>query len=415
MHTEAFVPSLAWALPFVGLLLSIAVLPLVAPHFWESNLRKLGIAAVLAAPVVVLYLRSRPESLVHAAADYVSFIVLLGGLFVISGGILLEGDLEATPRTNTALLAVGAVLASFVGTTGASMVLVRPLLQTNRERKHVTHTVVFFIFLVSNIGGCLTPLGDPPLFLGYLLGVPFTWTFRLFVPWLFTTALVLGIYFLWDRRAHAREAKADLKRDFYEVRRLRVGGRENAFLLAGVLASVAFLHAPWREAAIVALALFSWFRTDPGLHKANRFTFHPILEVAALFAGIFATMLPALHILQARGAELGVREPWQFFWATGALSSFLDNAPTYLTFLALARSLHLPADVVGVPNALLTAISLGAVFMGANTYIGNGPNFMVRSIAEERGVKMPSFGGYMLYSGGVLLPVFLLVTLVFFR
>jgi Na+/H+ antiporter NhaD/arsenite permease-like protein len=295
------------------------------------------------------------------------------------------------------------------------MVLIRPLLQTNRERKHVAHTVVFFIFLVSNIGGCLTPLGDPPLFLGYLLGVPFTWTFRLFVPWLFTTGLVLGIYFLWDRRAHARETKADLKRDFYEVRRLRVGGRENVLLLAGVLASVAFLHAPWREAAIVALALFSWFRTDPGLHKANRFTFHPILEVAALFAGIFATMLPALHILQARGAELGVREPWQFFWATGALSSFLDNAPTYLTFLALARSLHLPADVVGVPNALLTAISLGAVFMGANTYIGNGPNFMVRSIAEERGVRMPSFGGYMLYSGGVLIPVFLLVTLVFFR
>jgi Na+/H+ antiporter NhaD/arsenite permease-like protein len=415
MHTEAFVPSLAWALPFVGLLLSIAILPLAAPHFWESNLRKLGIAAVLAAPVVVLYLRSRPESLVHAAADYVSFIVLLGGLFVISGGILLEGDLQATPRTNATFLAAGAVLASFVGTTGASMVLIRPLLQTNRERKHVAHTVVFFIFLVSNIGGCLTPLGDPPLFLGYLLGVPFTWTFRLFVPWLFTTGLVLGIYFLWDQRAHAREAKADLKRDFYEVRRLRVGGRENVLLLAGVLASVAFLHAPWREMAIVALAVFSWLRTDPGLHKTNRFTFHPILEVAALFAGIFATMLPALHILQARGAELGVREPWQFFWATGALSSFLDNAPTYLTFLALARGLHLPADVVGVPNALLTAISLGAVFMGANTYIGNGPNFMVRSIAEERGVRMPSFGGYMLYSGSVLLPVFVLVTLVFFR
>lgn len=415
MHAEAFVPSLAWALPFAGLLLSIAVLPLAAPRFWESNLRKLGVAAVLAAPVVVLYLRAHPQALVHAAADYVSFIVLLGGLFVISGGILLEGDLEATPRTNTTLLGAGAVLASFVGTTGASMVLIRPLLQTNRERKHVAHTVVFFIFLVSNIGGCLTPLGDPPLFLGYLLGVPFTWTFRLFVPWLFTTALVLGIYFLWDRRAHAREAKADLKRDFYEVRRLRVAGRENVLLLAGVLASVAFLDAPWRELAIVGLTLFSWLRTDPGLHKANRFTFHPILEVAALFAGIFATMLPALHILQARGAELGVREPWQFFWATGALSSFLDNAPTYLTFLALARGLHLPAEVVGVPNALLAAISLGAVFMGANTYIGNGPNFMVRSIAEERGVKMPSFGGYMLYSGGVLLPVFVLVTLVFFR
>ena len=414
MHAEPFVPAPGWALPFVALLLSIAILPLAAAHFWESNLRKLGVCVALSAPVLALYWRARPESLVHAAADYVSFIVLLGGLFVISGGILLEGDLEATPWTNAGFLGVGALLASFVGTTGASMLLIRPLLQTNRERKHVVHTVVFFIFLVSNIGGCLTPLGDPPLFLGYLLGVPFTWTFRLFLPWLFTTALVLAVYVLWDRRAHAREAKADVKRDFYEVRRLRVAGRENLLLLAGVLASVAFLDAPWREVAIVALTLVSYYRTDPELHKANRFTFHPILEVAALFAGIFATMLPALHILQARGAELGVREPWQFFWATGGLSSFLDNAPTYLTFLALAQSLHLPADVVGVPNALLIAVSLGAVFMGANTYIGNGPNFMVRAIAEERGVKMPSFGGYMLYSGGVLIPVFVVVTLVFF-
>jgi len=415
MHTEAFVPALAWALPFAGLLLSIAVLPLAAPHFWESNLRKLGVCALLGAPVLALYWRAHPTMLVHAASDYVSFIVLLGGLFVISGGVLLEGDLEATPRTNAAFLGFGALLASFVGTTGASMLLIRPLLQTNRERKHVAHTVVFFIFLVSNVGGCLTPLGDPPLFLGYLLGVPFTWTFRLFVPWLFTTTLVLAVYALWDRRAHAREARADLKRDFYEVRRLRVAGKENLALLGGVLAAVAFLGAPWRELVIVGLSVLSYARTDPGLRKANRFTFHPILEVAALFAGIFVTMLPALDILRARGAELGVRAPWQFFWATGALSSFLDNAPTYLTFLALAQGLGQPAEVVGVSHATLAAISLGAVFMGANTYIGNGPNFMVRSIAEERGVKMPSFGGYMLYSLGVLVPVFLLVTVVFFR
>jgi Na+/H+ antiporter NhaD/arsenite permease-like protein len=415
MHPEAFVPSLAWALPFVGLLLSIAILPLAAPRFWASNLRKLGVAALLGAPVLVLYLRAHPQALVHAAGDYVSFLVLLGGLFVISGGILLEGDLEASPRTNAAFLGLGALFASFVGTTGASMLLIRPLLQTNRERKHVAHTVVFFIFLVSNIGGCLTPLGDPPLFLGYLLGVPFTWTFRLFVPWLFTVGLVLAVYVLWDRRARAREAKADLKRDFYEVRRLRIAGKESLAMLGGVLAAVAFLNAPWREIAIVGLSVLSYARTDPDLRKANRFTFHPILEVATLFAGIFVTMLPALHILQARGAGLGVREPWQFFWATGALSSFLDNAPTYLTFLALARSLQLPAEVVGVPHALLTAISLGAVFMGANTYIGNGPNFMVRAIAEERGVEMPSFGGYMLYSVGVLVPIFAIVTLVFFR
>jgi Na+/H+ antiporter NhaD/arsenite permease-like protein len=295
------------------------------------------------------------------------------------------------------------------------MLLIRPLLQTNRERRHVAHTVVFFIFLVSNIGGCLTPLGDPPLFLGYLQGVPFLWTFRLFVPWLVTTALVLAVYLLWDRRAHATETRADLKRDFYEVRPLRVAGKENVVLLLGVLAAVALLRAPWREAAIVGLSLVSYARTDPELRKANHFTFHPILEVAALFAGIFVTMLPALDLLRARGAELGVREPWQFFWATGALSSFLDNAPTYLTFLALAQGLGLPADVVGVPQPILVAVSLGAVFMGANTYIGNGPNFMVRSIAEQRGVRMPSFGGYMLYSGGVLLPVFVVVTLLFFR
>jgi Na+/H+ antiporter NhaD/arsenite permease-like protein len=415
MQSGAFVPPLPWALPFVGLLLAIAILPLAASRFWESNVRKLAVAAVLALPVLVLYVRAHPEALVHAALDYASFIVLLAGLFVISGGILLEGDLEATTRTNVMLLGAGALLASFVGTTGASMLLIRPLLQTNRERKRVAHTVVFFIFLVSNIGGCLTPLGDPPLFLGYLIGVPFLWTLRLFVPWLFTVGLVLAVYAAWDRREHAREAQSDLKRDFYEVRPLRIAGKDNLVLLVGVLCAVAFLSAPWRELAIVGLAILSYRWTDPQLRQANRFTFHPILEVAALFAGIFVTMLPALDILKARGAQLGVREPWQFFWATGALSSFLDNAPTYLTFLALAKGLGLAPEVVGVPHNILVGISLGAVFMGANTYIGNGPNFMVRAIAEERGVKMPSFGGYMLYSAAVLLPIFAIVTLVFFR
>ena len=414
MH-EPFVPSPAWSLPFAAMLLAIAVLPLAAARFWESNLRKLAVAAALALPVLVLYLRAHPAALVHVAGDYASFIVLLGGLFVISGGIFLEGDLEATPRTNAAFLAAGAVLASLIGTTGASMLLVRPLLQTNRERKHVAHTVVFFIFLVSNIGGCLTPLGDPPLFLGYLQGVPFLWTLRLALPWAFTVALVLAIYVAWDRRAHARESLADLRRDFYEVRPLRLAGKRNLALLGGVLLAVAFLPAPWREIAILLLAAASFASTQPELRQANRFSFHPILEVAALFAGIFVTMLPALDLLRARGAELGVREPWHFFWAAGALSSFLDNAPTYLTFLALGQGLGLAPQVVGVPHAILKAISLGAVFMGANTYIGNGPNFMVRSIAEQRGVRMPSFGGYMLYSGAVLIPVFVLVTVVFFR
>jgi Na+/H+ antiporter NhaD/arsenite permease-like protein len=415
MHGEGFVPAVGWALPFASLLLAIAILPLAAPRFWESNLRKLLVAGALALPVLALYGRVRPEALGHVASDYVSFIVLLGGLFVISGGILLEGDLEATTRTNALLLGAGALLASFIGTTGASMLLIRPLLQTNRERKRVVHTVVFFIFLVSNIGGCLTPLGDPPLFLGYLAGVPFAWTLRLLPEWLFTVALVLAVYVVWDRRERSREAPADLRRDFYEVRPLRIAGKDNLVLLLGVLAAVALLAAPWREVAIVALAALSFFRTDRELHAANRFTFQPILEVAALFAGIFVTMLPALDLLRASGSELGVREPWQFFWATGTLSSFLDNAPTYLTFLALAKGLNLAPEVVGVPHEILRAISLGAVFMGANSYIGNGPNFMVRAIAEERGVRMPSFGGYMLYSGAVLLPIFALATLVFFR
>ena len=415
MHGEGFVPAAAWALPFAGLLLAIAILPLAAPHFWDSNLRKLAVAGALALPVLSLYAQVRPGALGHAASDYVSFIVLLGGLFVISGGILLEGDLQATTRTNAFLLGAGALFASFIGTTGASMLLIRPLLQTNRERKRVAHTVVFFIFLVSNIGGCLTPLGDPPLFLGYLAGVPFAWTLRLLPEWLFTVVLVLAVYVVWDRRERAREAAADLKRDFYEVRPLRIAGKDNLVLLAGVLAAVALLQAPWRELVILGLAWLSYSRTDRALHEANRFTFRPILEVAALFAGIFVTMLPALDLLRARGAELGVREPWQFFWASGMLSSFLDNAPTYLTFLALARGLGLTPEVAGVPHEILRAISLGSVFMGANSYIGNGPNFMVRAIAEERGVRMPSFGGYMLYSGAVLIPIFVLVTLAFFR
>ena len=412
---EAFVPSPAWVAPFAAILLAIALLPLAAPHFWESNLRKLGLSALLGLPVLALYLRHHPRALVHVAADYASFIVLLGSLFVISGGVMLEGDLEARPLVNTAFLGVGALLASFVGTTGASMLLIRPLLQTNRERRHVRHTVVFFIFLVSNLGGCLTPLGDPPLFLGFLQGVPFTWTLRLAPAWLVTNSFLLFVYWLWDRRAHSREERRDRMRDRLEVRRLRLAGKENLVLLGGIVAAAAFLPAPWREGAMIALAAAAYRRTDPGLRRANHFSFSPILEVAALFAGIFVTMLPALELLRARGASLGVTEPWQFFWATGLLSSFLDNAPTYLTFLALAQGLSLPPEVVGVSHRVLVAISLGAVFMGANTYIGNGPNFMVRAIAEARGVRMPTFGGYMVYSGLVLLPTFVLVTLLFFR
>ena len=401
-------------LPFLAMLLIIALFPLWLPHWWESNRSKLAVAAVLGAPVLVLYLARQPGALVHMAADYVSFIILLAGLYVIAGGVRLTGDLEATPLVNTAFLTTGSLLASLVGTTGASMLLIRPLLQTNRERARVTHTVVFFIFLVSNIGGMLTPLGDPPLFLGYLQGVPFAWTLRLWGPWLTMTAMLLVLYYAWDCRQHARETKSALTRDHTKITPLRIRGALNALWLVGVVAAVAFLHAPVREVAILALAGISLWQTPKTIRRANEFTSAPMVEVAVLFLGIFLTMIPALELLHVRGGELGVREPRQFFWATGALSSFLDNAPTYLIFLALAQSLGLPAEVVGVPHVILAAISVGAVGMGANTYIGNAPNFMVKAIAEAAGVRMPSFFGYMAYSGAVLLPLFAIVTLLFF-
>ena len=401
-------------LPFVAMLLAIALFPLWLPHWWESNRRKLVVSAVLGAPVLVLYLARQPGALVHMAGDYVSFMILLSGLYVIAGGVLLRGDLEATPLVNTAFLATGSLLASLVGTTGASMLLIRPLLQTNRERAKVTHTVVFFIFLVSNIGGMLTPLGDPPLFLGYLQGVPFAWTLRLWLPWLTMTASLLILYYVWDSRHHAHETRAARERDHTQIEPLRIQGALNGLWLLGVVAAVAFLHEPVRELAILALAGISLWRTPKVIRRANQFTAAPMVEVAVLFLGIFLTMIPALELLHVRGGELGVREPWQFFWATGARSSFLDNAPTYLAFLALAQSLGLPAEVVGVPHVILAAISVGAVAMGANTYIGNAPNFMVKAIAEAAGVRMPSFFGYMAYSGAVLLPLFALVTILFF-
>jgi Na+/H+ antiporter NhaD/arsenite permease-like protein len=411
----AFLPSPIWTLPFAALLLALAVLPLVAPHFWESHLRKLGVSIALGLPVLLLYAWQAPHAIAHTASDYVSFMALLASLFVIAGGVRLDGDLEATPTVNTIFLAVGAMLASLVGTTGASMLLIRPLLHSNSERRHVAHTVIFFIFLVSNIGGCLTPLGDPPLFLGYLQGVPFRWTLRLAPAWLFTTLVLLIIYFVWDRRAYAAETPARQRADRAQRARLRLEGWEHLGYLAGVIAAVAGLGSPYREGAMIALAAISYARTPAAISHANRFTFDPIIEVAVVFAGVFATMIPALDLLRAYGAGLGVTQPWQFFWSTGLLSSVLDNAPTYLAFLALAQGQGLTPDVAGVSHGVLAAISLGAVFMGANSYIGNGPNFMVRAIAESRGVRMPSFGGYLIYSGSILIPVFILVTIVFFR
>jgi Na+/H+ antiporter NhaD/arsenite permease-like protein len=397
------------------MLLAIALCPLRVPHWWEPNRNKMLVSAALGLPVLAVYGVRHPATLVHTALDYVSFIVLLAGLFVVSGGILLRGDLVATPATNAGFLVAGGLLASLVGTTGASMLLVRPLLQTNRERTRVKHTVIFFIFIVSNVGGMLTPLGDPPLFLGYLAGVPFTWTLQLWPQWALMLIILLGAFFVYDSVQFAREPLAALRRDRADVTSLRVRGALNGLWLGAIVLAVALLHAPWREVAIVALAGLSLWLTPWSIRRDNGFSAGPMLEVAVLFAGIFATMIPALDLLRLRGDELGVRAPWQFFWMTGVLSSFLDNAPTYLTFLALGQGLRLPAEVVGVPADVLAAISVGAVAMGANTYIGNAPNFMVKAIAEEAGVKMPSFLGYMAYSGAILLPLFVVVTLVFFR
>jgi Na+/H+ antiporter NhaD/arsenite permease-like protein len=408
-------PPIYGVLPFALMLLAIAVAPLWFPHWWESNRNKLIVSAVLGLPVLAAYGVSHPAALAHTATDYVSFIILLAGLYVISGGILLRGDLVASPATNTGFLAIGGLIASFIGTTGASMLIIRALLSTNRERTRVKHTVIFFIFIVSNVGGMLTPLGDPPLFLGYLAGVPFGWTFRLFPHWAVMLVVLLVVYFVYDSVHFAREPQSAIRRDRTQVEPLRIDGVLNVVWLAGVVLAVALLHAPWREIAIVALSLVSLRLTPRHVRRENGFSAPPMIEVAVLFAGIFLTMIPALDLLRLRGGELGVREPWQFFWAAGALSSFLDNAPTYLTFLALGQGLKLAPEIVGVPESVLAAISVGAVAMGANTYIGNAPNFMVKAVAEAAGVKMPSFFGYMLYSGGILIPLFVLVTLIFFR
>lgn len=416
---------LSLVIPFAGMLLSIALLPLLTPHAWESLKRKALVSALFGIPIVIFMVFRAHHELIHVLHEYTSFICLLGSLFVISGGILLTGDLRATPLVNSLFLLVGAIIANLVGTTGASMLLLRPLLRTNEERAHVLHIPIFFIFLVSNIGGCLTPLGDPPLFLGFLRGVPFTWTFRLWPEWLAMVLALLTVFYILDSIRFRQESRLALILDRVRTVPLRLHGGVNFVAFAGVLASVLWLPTPWRETSMILLAVASFIWTPKSIHQSNRFTFYPIQEVAILFIGIFVTMAPALMILEARGGELGLRTPAQFFWATGMLSSFLDNAPTYLSFSSVALGLfHIPAES-GTPlldlatrpegSVILQAIALGAVFMGANTYIGNGPNFMVKSICEERGLRMPSFLGYMLWSFGILVPLFVLVTFIFLR
>ncbi len=417
--------------PFALMLLGIAVLPLVAGHLWEHNRNKAILSAVLGLPVAVWMWTLDASAVGHVVHEYVAFLLLLGSLYVIAGGIVIRGTLSGTPGLNTALLALGAILASIVGTTGASMLLIRPLLRANSVRKAKAHVVVFFIFVVSNTGGLLTPLGDPPLFLGFLRGVPFLWTLRLVPQWIFVNVLLLVVFHVFDSTIFRREDLAT-PGDLDEVAvghrvPLHVVGLPNFLYLGGVIAVLvasgsAHLPVGVQEAGMLCMVALSWFTTPRPLRRENGFTWAPIVEVAVLFAGIFATMMPALAILNARGGELGLTQPWQLFWASGLLSSFLDNAPTYLTFASTASALAgtSAANLSGLISTengarMLAAVSLGSVLMGANTYIGNGPNFMVKAIAEQDGVRMPGFFGYMAYSGAILLPVFVALTFVFLR
>ena len=432
-----------WIAPFALLLLCIAVLPLAAHHWWESNRNRAMVsgffALIFSAYMLLSFGHDGWESLMHAILyEYLPFIVLLAALFVISGGIYIKGSLAGTPLSNSAFLIIGAVFASLIGTTGASMVLIRPLLRANQAREKKVHLVVFFIFVVSNCGGLLTPLGDPPLFLGFLKGVSFSWTFQLWKEWLLVNGLLIIMSNVVDQYMLSREEKERKGSQLEQVLEhepLGIVGWHNFLFLAGIVLVILGKGQSWggewpfgmQEILMTVLTLAAYLTTKKDIRSANSFTFSPIIEVAVLFAGIFITMIAPLTVLNVHGKELGLTEPWQYFWSTGLLSSLLDNAPTYLTFAATAagsmgvsvESQKYLAEFLAAGGAqaanILIAISCGAVFMGANTYIGNGPNFMVKAIAEENKVKMPSFFGYMAWSGGILLPIFIVVTLVFFR
>jgi len=424
-------------IPFVLMLAAIAVGPMLFEHWWEKNKNKLIVSLVLGIPTAILLIAKGflPELEHQLVFDYIPFIILLGGLFVVTGGIHLSGDIKATPVANSTFLAIGAVLASFMGTTGAAMLLIRPVIATNSQRKYKVHTILFFIAMVANCGGLLTPLGDPPLFLLYLRGASFTWFFHLLPEYLLLNGSLLVVYFLVDMFLYKKEPQENLVRDEVNVEPIRLQGNLNFVWLLGIILSVAFLNKQYipelehnhflgfiREGAILLMALLSLVTTKKGLREANHFTWHPITEVAFLFLGIFITMVPALLYLKENAANLGLTTPFQFYFATGALSGFLDNAPTALAFHSLAKGLFASMPelfagipiVAGIPENLLAAISIGAVFFGSMTYIGNGPNFMVKAIAEESKIKMPDFFSYMYkFSLIVLLPIFVLIALVF--
>ncbi len=449
-HAHPAPPAVYAVIPFAGLLLAIALLPLFhkTEHWWEHNKNRFLVAASLGGVTLLYYAFLYGHGVVDHAThelsapgipaavavlknallvEYVPFITLLFSLFVISGGISVEGHLAGTPRLNAGIMAIGAGLASFIGTTGAAMLLIRPLLKANAKRKYVSHTVIFFIFVVCNTGGCLLPIGDPPLFLGYLRGVDFTWTLSLWPMWLFMNAGLVATYFVWDRVKYRKEDRAAVESKPEDAERFAIRGGINFLWLVGVIGCVALLapskpvpgthwHAPeyFREITMLTLAALSLVSTNAEIRRRNAFTYGAILEVAALFVGIFICMQAPVQLLNTYGPSLGFDSPTKFYWGTGILSSFLDNAPTYVVFFETAKTLESTgAAVAGVSASFLTAISLGAVFMGAMTYIGNGPNFMVKAIAESNNIRMPSFFGYMLYSCAVLLPLSILMTVLF--
>ena len=428
-----------WALiPFALMLLGIAVFPFIIGHWWEHNRNKFIVSLVLGVPVAVyLCCIGLGDKFVHQMLfDYIPFIALLGALFVVTGGLHQTGDVAAKPWVNTLILTVGFLVASFIGTTGAAMLLIRSLLEINKQRKHKVHTILFFIAVVANCGGVLSPLGDPPLFLLYLRGVEFTWFLHLVPEWLFVGAVLIALYFITDTIIYRKEPVENIQADNTEITPIRISGKINFLYLALIILTVAFVnpgkipamgdhHAPLymkylREIILLGIILLSWFTTNKRVRKENGYTWTPIIEVAVLFIGIFATMTPALLYLEKHAASLGFNAPWQFFYGTGALSSVLDNAPTAVAFYSMALGLTDGAAsaglVAGVPEMLLRAIALGAVFFGAMTYIGNGPNFMIKSIAEEHGIKMPSFFGYIFkFSLTVLLPIYVIAQLIFIR
>jgi Na+/H+ antiporter NhaD/arsenite permease-like protein len=436
-----------WGVPFAGILLSIALFPLLAPTFWHHHYGKVAAAWALAFLLPFAATYGAPlagTQLVHALVEeYIPFIILLTALFTVAGGIHIRGNLHGAPGLNTGILAVGAVLASFMGTTGASMLLIRPLIRANDNRVHRAHVVVFFIFIVSNAGGSLTPLGDPPLFLGFLKGVDFFWTAKNILPdTLFVVGVLLALFYAIDRHYYRKEGVLPVD-PTPDTQRVGFDGAVNFWLLGGVVAfvlisgfwksSVGFdifgtrvgLPGLVRDVGLIAITLLSLKITAAKVHADNQFEWGPMLEVAKLFAGIFLTIIPVIAMLKAGtqgpfGAVVsavtradGQPDPAMYFWATGVLSSFLDNAPTYLVFFNTAGGD--PAALMTTYASTLAAISAGAVFMGANTYIGNAPNLMVKAIAESRGVRMPSFFGYMAWSGLILVPLFAVSTFLFFR